>query len=140
MTGRTSSRENCETARIVHERWKRLRARHGNSITWRHARAHTGVKWNEHVDAKAELGRLGDVKSTSTQWMEAIDAMAQTALTCERDRYVVKGDRMFIVRVREGRVEIGAKGSVDLDNLRLVRAGLQPRIQLQDTCGDTWQH
>ena len=47
---------------------------------------------------------------------------------------------MFIVRVREGRVEIGAKGSVDLDNLRLVRAGRQPRIQLQDTCGDTWQH
>ena len=136
MLGRATPAENVELAAVVRARWMKLKERHGENLTLRHVKGHSGHVQNDRVDELAECGRLGNVCSGSPVWIEACEASQQPPLLSDVARFMVGAQRTFYME-RDGReIVLYMRTTVDVHSLQWVEAGAWSRLSPDSRCGD----
>ena len=125
MTGRSQGGANRELVDETRRLWKLLRKRHGGRVLWRHVKGHSGHAWNDHVDALADRGGEGEVKSASRRWIER-EPIPEPEVISAHGRYVFAADRIAWAQLERGEVEVWMRTTVDRATLRWLDAGGRP--------------
>ena len=137
MLGRAASTENVELAAVVRSRWLQLKERHGENLTLRHVKGHSGHVQNDRVDMLAERGRLGEVCSGSPVWVEAREVCQQPPLLSDDARFMMGAQRTFYMERAGGETVLYMRTIVDVSSLQWVEAGSWPRLSPGSRWGDT---